>query len=353
MTPPDILAALLTPLAPGAIAVVALRGPGVEGLLPRLFARRSGRPLDDLPDRRPTHCRLMDGGDCLDDTVVARLDGPGGPVVEVNVHGGVRIVQRLLMLLQREGAGVVSAEEFTGAGGILADIDGALRACASRRLGLWLLAQRRLLPGYLGSLGERPAAEVEAYRRRTAAATALVAGLRVALVGPPNAGKSTLANRLIGAERVLTSDLPGTTRDWVAEPALISGWPVTLTDTAGIRDTTCGVEAEAIRRSRRQAGLSDLALLVLDSTAAPDRQGADYEAVRAAMGAEARFIVVFNKCDREGSRPAALNGVETCRVSALTGAGTVDLEAGICRLLGLDLLDEGLPTGFLAAHGAA
>ncbi|MBN2560648.1 MAG: 50S ribosome-binding GTPase [Phycisphaerae bacterium] len=350
---PATIAALLTRLAPGAIAVVGVAGPGVDAILGRVLRRAPARVMQNtsdqpprLLDHRPTFCQIVDEGAIVDDVVVVRIPRGDTTTAEINTHGGVRIAQRVLMLMEKNGARIVDADAFVSlyaeADLIERDVDRTLLGVSSRRLTHWLLTQRRILPGFLRQLdslgahsqtaetfvaqgGLRPQpkcgtgvppvtpparrrcnrslrekrrfqslvvqasrpcherrnddttgpsgrtptpSEVTAFHERSRVAVRLIEGLRVALIGPVNAGKSTLANRLIGADRVITSDQPGTTRDWVSETALVQGWPVTLTDTAGIRNTNCEIEAEAIRRARRQAGLADLVVIVLDATVA-------------------------------------------------------------------------------------
>jgi len=346
------LAALLTPPAPGAIAVVALSGPRAAGILSGVLrAAKSSRPAE-LVDRRPTLCRIVDGEETVDDAVVVRIDSEGSGRFEISVHGGVRIVQRVLMLLERLGARVVPGEAFAlGAeDAVQGAIDAALLKAQSRRLAEWLLRQRTILPGYLANHERRTPSDLAAFRRRSQAAMRLLAGLRVAIIGPPNAGKSTLANRLIGADRVITADEPGTTRDWVSETALIVGWPVTLTDTAGLRETDCAIEAEAIRRGGEQATRAELVMVVLDATAPPAEQSAALERCLRLVTPDQPRIVVLNKCDDPAARFVAAGGADACRISARHGAGMDILERRIEAMLELDLLGGDQPTAVSTAQ---
>ncbi|MBK8270077.1 MAG: 50S ribosome-binding GTPase [Planctomycetes bacterium] len=344
-------AALLTPAAPGAIAVIVLCGEGVREILD-VIARR---PLSDAPpawqDRRPTLCRIFDGDNQIDDAVVTQMSHGGTAQAEIHLHGGVRIAQRVLMLLERLGAAVVPAAEFPDLlrsdDRVVRRIDCAIQTAGSRRLVRWLLTQRDVLPAFMGKLDALSAMECEEFERRSRAARRLLAGIRVAIVGPPNAGKSTLANRLIGSERVITSDIPGTTRDWVSETALVDGWPVILIDTAGIRDTDCDIEAEAVRRGGEQARLADLILLVTDATESVDVQQSAMRLVCGGLPTEIPVIHVVNKCDRlDDGHVAGVESVMKCSISALTGRGIVELERAICGVLGLDGLDDGRPAAF-------
>ncbi len=359
------LAALLTPLAPGPIAVLAVAGPRTDAILSRILRGRGADRPPEIADDTPTFCRLVEDGEVLDDAVVVRTCGGDRVRAEINTHGGVRIAQRTLLLLEKCGATVVDAEDFaarfTAAGAVEQDVDRMLLRVTSRRPACWLLGQRRVLPAFLDRLDSLGAEERAAFLERSRIAIRLLEGLRVAVIGPPNAGKSTLANRLMGIERVITSEQAGTTRDWVAETALIRGWPVTLTDTAGVRDTACQIEAEAIRRGSRQAGLADLIVVVLDATASPATRRKGLEATTRLLPADRPAIVVFNKCDLENADHRSEIADCTLRItdsasgppgsglpiSARTGAGVEALEAWIESTFGLNRLDDDLPTAFL------
>lgn len=364
-------ASILTPPSPGAIGVVALHGPDVVRILNSVIERRSDSA--EWLEGRPVLCRIKDQDAVLDDAIVCVFRRSDSTFAEIHVHGGVRVVQRVLMVLERAGATAVPAGEFSHVlksdDATVRRIDDAIIAAGSRRLLRWLLAQRSILPPYLARLATVSDAERAAFRERSMIAATLIRGLRVALIGPPNAGKSTLANCLIGRDRIITSDTPGTTRDWISETALISGWPVTLTDTAGIRHTECPIESEAIRRSRQQARIADLVLIVIDAAASPGELARMSASLRAAVDATQPVVVVRNKSDLlsepSASGPGDLSTDElfgesqsvqigpapSCNVSAKFGRGIVELEQLVCRMLGLNLLEDQLPTAFFPVEG--
>lgn len=364
MTSDATIAALLTPLAPGAIAVVGLMGPRTDEILRQILRTQRDDSPFVLKDRRPTFCRIVEEGRTLDDAVAVRLDSAGRVLAELNTHGGVRVVQRLLLLLEKHGARVVDGMTFHEivhpVSPIERDVNRALLKSGSRRMTQWLLGQRELLPAYIERWDTLDREECEAFFVRSEAAIRLVRGIEIAIVGPPNAGKSTLANRLIGDERVLTSDIPGTTRDWISETAMIDGWPVTLTDTAGVRSTDCAIEAEAIVRGRGRAHEADLILVVVDAAQSLEVFEKQWSEICATLPTERPLIVVRNKCDKAcaekissvDSKSTAEGGWATtcCSVSALTGEGVELLESRIAAALGLDLIKVGLPTAFLAAQ---
>ena len=145
-------------------------------------------------------------------------------------------------------------------------------------------------------------------------------GFTLAIVGKPNVGKSSLFNHLLGQDRAIVTDVPGTTRDLVSETADIEGIPVRFVDTAGIRDGREIVERLGIERSHQAMADADLTLLVVDACQAQDdEERVLFEKVQR----QGRFLLVANKSDLGSTRPDALP------VSALTGAGMADLKSAI------------------------
>ncbi|MEK6398162.1 MAG: tRNA uridine-5-carboxymethylaminomethyl(34) synthesis GTPase MnmE [Terriglobus sp.] len=155
-------------------------------------------------------------------------------------------------------------------------------------------------------------------------------GLQLAIVGKPNAGKSSLFNRLVESDRAIVTATPGTTRDVIAERMNLNGVPVELLDTAGIRPTTDEVEAIGVERSRRAMADADAVLLVVDATSTHEAMSAlDDETTEALRGRP--LIVAWNKTDLGTTHTDAENYVRT---SAVTGEGIAELREAILRIAG-------------------
>ncbi len=152
------------------------------------------------------------------------------------------------------------------------------------------------------------------------------AGFSLAIVGPPNAGKSSLFNRLLKRDRAIVTDIPGTTRDLVSESMDFAGIPVRLLDTAGIRETTEAIEKLGIERSLQAMSDADLTIVVTDGASAP---AADAERLKERAAAQGKCLFVRNKSDLPGFQP---NRGEV-PVSALTGAGIEELRHAALQLL--------------------
>jgi len=271
-----------------------------------------------MPTGRPIHGELTDNGKIIDDPLLVLHDG--GLVADLSIHGGPWVVRQVLELARKCGFEILERLEAPlppDAIDATDELDQLIQSnlpLAKTELALrWLLSLRAsVFPSQSSVLSPRHSL------------WHLLHPPAVAIVGPPNAGKSTLANQLFAQQRSITADQPGTTRDWVGEIADIDGLAVFLMDTPGLRHSDDSIEQAAIAQSAQPIKQADLIVLVLDGTdsTATQREWA------------MRFpdaLVVRNKCDR-ATQPAAL---DACRphihTVATTGEGVDHLRQAIRR----------------------
>ncbi len=358
----DTIVAISTPIGEGGIGIVRLSGGDARPIAQRLF-------LKQLQDRRLIYDHVLDpeSGETIDEVLVAYMQAPRTytreDVVEINCHGGPMPLQRILGLALRYGARLASPGEFTlraflngridlaQAESVLDVIQAKTQAglrLAVEGLGGRISQQVREVRGvlmdalaYLTARIDFPEDEVEeqditgplenarsTLRELIASADAGIVyrqGVRTAIVGRPNVGKSSLLNRLLGQSRAIVTPIPGTTRDTLEEVVNLKGVPFLLVDTAGIMDSADEVEALAVERSRRAVEQADFALLVIDASeplADLDRQLVDLLDGKA-------VLIAANKCDLPPQ--AETGGLPWLQVStsALTGEGLTDLENGM------------------------
>lgn len=323
----DTILAIAT--APGAsgVGIIRVSGPRAVEVVAPFFAAVDRRALALQPARFFAFGRLVDkAGHLVDEALVVRFAAPasftGEDVVEIHCHGGSFHLKRVLDLLLEGGKELLPpvrlarAGEFTERAFVAGKIDLTRaeavadliqsgsdlgREAAARQLAGQL--QQRvedLRQGVLGLLAgaeaacdfpdeeeqllprKRQAVEMDDLLARmqrlldTARTGRLVSqGVRVALLGAPNAGKSSLMNALLGEERSIVSAEPGTTRDYIEARIAVEGFPVVLLDTAGLRDAVGSVEAEGVRRSRELAAEADLRLFLLDASQPFDASALD------------------------------------------------------------------------------
>ncbi|MGN0996506.1 MAG: tRNA uridine-5-carboxymethylaminomethyl(34) synthesis GTPase MnmE [Candidatus Ventricola sp.] len=365
----DTICAQATAPGEGGIAIVRLSGSACESILLRVFRPFGGRPLEH---RRLTFGHVIDGDEVVDEAMAVLMRAPYSytreDVAEIQCHGSDALVRRILLLLLRAGARMAAPGEFTQrafAGGridlaqaegvmrmIRAGSDRAMRAAIRQMEGgvsSFVRAAREEITALASELAaaidfpdeveETQTAQDIAARCGEIRARLLRAcdpragrieeeGLRVALGGRPNAGKSSLLNALVGGDRAIVTDIPGTTRDTLTEAVQMGGLRVLLTDTAGLRETGDAVERIGVARAQKALEESDVRVLVLDS--ARDAGVEDW----AALGGLSPQIVALNKgdlpaCVTVQEAAAHFPGAKVIPVCAITGEGLDALCAAI------------------------
>ncbi|MDD5351093.1 MAG: tRNA uridine-5-carboxymethylaminomethyl(34) synthesis GTPase MnmE [Chthoniobacteraceae bacterium] len=347
----ETIAAVCTAFGEGAIAVLRLSGPRAVAIADGIF--RSKRRVAELPARFQQLGSIVTGGLVLDEVLLTVFRAPasytGEEMVEIACHGGILVTRRLLALLLERGARAAGPGEFTQRAFLNGKMDltqaEAVMDLIRAQTDLGLRAAAEQLEGRLGGrireLRETLVeilAHVEAYidfpeeeitpdtgaalqarldgvgetlaglLRTADQGRVLREGVRTVLYGAPNVGKSSLLNRLLGFERAIVSETPGTTRDTIEEVINVRGLPLRLIDTAGVRAAHDAVEREGIARTLRHLERADLVLHIVD--ASQPRPGEALDPAR---------LLVLNKIDL-GEHPSWA-GAAGVRVSCLESAG--------------------------------
>lgn len=368
----DIIAAIATASGRGGIGVVRVSGRGL-----RSFAQRLCRKTP-LP-RRATMAEFLAADDLpIDQGILLYFPAPhsftGEDVLELQGHGGPVVMQMLLARCLELGARIAEPGEFTRRAFLNDKIDLAqAEAVADLIDASTTVAARSALRSLTGEFSREihrlvesltelrvlveasldfPDEEIDVLqetdvmqrlrilrksldglRARARAGSMLRSGLQVVLTGLPNVGKSSLLNRLAGEERAIVTELPGTTRDAVHETIQISGIPVHIIDTAGLRDTEDVVERMGIDRAWQEIARADVVLQLVDA-----RTGitpAD-QAIAARLPGKVERVVVENKCDlaNKAAQRFMLQGRVHVLLSARTGEGVGLLHDELLRVAG-------------------
>jgi len=356
----ETIAAISTPPGEGAIALVRISGPAAVSIAEKIFRGKK------RPSRFASHIQyfgdiVTESGGLIDEVMMSIHRAPasytGEDIVEISCHGGTLVTAKVLEACLHAGArgarpGAFTERAFlngkmdlTQAEAVIdlirARTDLALRSATEQlegKLGEQIKGIRDSLVDLLAHVeasidfseegiapdeGNSLRVRLDSVREQIAAllATAdhgriLRDGVRVVIYGATNAGKSSLLNRLLGYERVIVSDAPGTTRDTIEETVNLCGVPVRLLDTAGLRTSTSDIEREGIARTERSLQKADLRLHIIDRNAAPP---AHFE-----QNANGNELLVLNKSDLP-EHPEWKN-TNALRVSCLTGDGLGALE---------------------------
>jgi tRNA modification GTPase len=379
----ETIVAISTPAGRGGIGVVRLSGP-----LAREIAAPLLRLRHELAAGRARFGEVIDAvsGAVLDEAVATYFAAPhsytGEDVVEIAMHGSPVLLDYVVRQCCVGGARLAEPGEFTQRAFLAGRIDLTQAEAVGDLIGSSTLEQARVAARQLGGalansvapiktelvgliatleagidfaeddIDVLPAAQIAAriasihapltaLEKSFAYGRIVRDGFRLAIVGRPNAGKSSLFNRLVERERAIVTAAPGTTRDLVTEMVSIEGIPVELIDTAGLRDAADEAERLGIAKSHEAMADADVVLLVLDAgvvTEAGDLSKEEWSLLNGQSPAAHTLLVVWNKCDllardrRTGVVPQGVStsvGAAQVRTSALTGEGIAELRAAI------------------------
>ena len=373
----DTIAAIATPLGEGGLAVIRLSGPQALAVADRSFEPVGKSSV--TPSKAPTHTiqygRIVRQNKVVDEVLLAVMRAPRTftkeDIVEITCHGGLLPAKLVLDTVLENGARLAEPGEFTKRAFLNGRLDLAQAEAVidliHSRTELALAAANEQLAGKLSQrinqlrddmmktlahieahidfpdedispdtkdqlLGrlERGVAFMDELLRTADEGQILRRGIRAAIIGRPNAGKSSLLNQLLGHDRAIVSSIPGTTRDTIEETANVRGLPVVFVDTAGLREAGDEIEVEGIRRSRASLTKAELILHVFD--AAEPLTPADENYLREFAGK--KCILIRNKVDLPirlelpaNKKPPAVD------VSCITGQGLDALKDAIKEVI--------------------
>lgn len=383
----EIIAAIAAGAVPSAIGIVRVSGEGCGAVCSKVFRARNGRPVEHQHPRMMVLGDMLDAeGRTIDHGLAVWFPGPhsytGEDSAEFHCHGSPAVLRELLTALFSAGARQAGPGEFTkraflngrldltqaeavidlidaetaaAARNAAAQLDGGLRSRLEPVQNALLEVTSRFyaVVDYPDEDIEdvQPEEIAEALRSADESLTRLLEtcrrgqvlkkGVRTAIVGLPNAGKSSLLNALAGCDRAIVTDIPGTTRDTVEESALCGGVLLRLIDTAGLRETEDVVERLGVARSRKAMETADLILLVDDGLTDPENLTEFRRLLDSTGRGTAPWIYVASKRDLTGKTAGSIGAIGApdwkgpaayISISSVTGEGLGDLEEAVAKL---------------------
>ncbi len=386
----DPIAAIATAAGESAISIVRMSGNGVLDIADKVFRKAGDTAFSFHKAKSHTahYGRIIDAkGEMVDEVMAIVYKSPRSftmeDSVEFNCHGGVIVTQTVLETLLEAGCRLAEAGEFTRR----AFLNGRIDLVQAEAIGEMIHAKttaayRSALSHLKGDLSKKLSALREALlnacamleleldfgeedvefqsrdelRAKIAELKTTLTnladsfkfgklvqeGVRTAIVGKPNAGKSTLLNALLGKERAIVSDIAGTTRDYIEESFVIDGILFKLIDTAGLRSTYDHIESEGIKRSYEKIEEADLILYLIDTSKPIDADEIKAVETLKEKNKDAKFLLVLNKSDLSCNGEVKIEAVEAIRISALTRDGIDALKQQMKSLsIGAETLSEG------------
>ena len=379
----ETIAAIATAQGQGGIGVIRISGEEAIDIADKIFKAVSGKKLKEIPGYTAKFGKVCDKDEEVDEAVALVFRAPhsytGENVVEVSCHGGLYITKRILRLIFEAGARPAEPGEFTKRAFLNGKIDlikaesvmkiieatgkNAARVAVavnegaiskkveviknellelSARLSVWAdYPDDESIDVDFDSVKEilvEAKRQLEILIKNYDTGKILINGVKTAIVGAPNVGKSTLMNMLSGVEKSIVTDIPGTTRDIVEETVNIGDITLKISDTAGIRETSDLVENIGVNRAKACAKSAELVLFVIDGS----RELTEEEIILLKSIKENKSIVVLNKCDlirRVDGNYLKDFAEEMVEISAKNGAGIEFLKESILKVLGTEKIE--------------